>query len=144
MACCHHVCTTVSGLVIHFTLNFLKEAMGAALPRQSQTLLLSKPTFKCLLLPMLRRPNTFCYETCFWFIHCFFSRALNTCIVCRRTWTLCIAKTPWLQKCLFFFFQFLCPKYIVLEEEMVICCLHCWQLCGKLPKYQLNRYESMC
>lgn len=105
MACCHHVCTTVSSLVIHFTLNFLKEAMGAALPRQSQTLLLSKPTFKCLLLPMLRRPNTFCYETCFWFIHCFFSRALNTCIVCRRTWTLCIAKTPWLQKCLFFFFS---------------------------------------
>lgn len=72
MACCHHVRTMVSGLVIHFTLNFLKEAMGAALPRQSQILLLSKPTFKCLLLPMLRRPNTFCYETCFWFILCFF------------------------------------------------------------------------
>lgn len=129
MACCHHVRTMVSGLVIHFTLNFLKEAMGAALPRQSQILLLSKPTFKCLLLPMLRRPNTFCYETCFWFILCFFFFfwALNICIVCKSAWTLCTAKTPWLQKCLFFFFllkkiQFLCPKYILLRKWSCVAC----------------------
>lgn len=129
MACCHHVRTMVSGLVIHFTLNFLKEAMGAALPRQSQILLLSKPTFKCLLLPMLRRPNTFCYETCFWFILCFFFFfELLTFVLFARALEHSAQLKPHGCRSVFFFFfllkkiQFLCPKYIVLRKWSCVAC----------------------
>lgn len=141
MACCHHVRTMVSGLVIHFTLNFLKEAMGAALPRQSQILLLSKPTFKCLLLPMLRRPNTFCYETCFWFILCFFFFfELLTFVLFARALEHSAQLKPHGCRSVFFFFSTeknpISLSKIYSFEEMVMCCLQWWQLCGKLPKYQ--------